>query len=135
MGENDQPLCEYQTTSEARHDLLNTLQLRFFTYYPRVTIRRKITLPRPHGSSYTRPITAWLFFAQPVHHFARATDLILDYPGGGFISMTPEHHEERLRMWAVRTGKPVLSIEYGKAPECEDTCESKAECRLIAYAC
>ncbi len=33
--------------------------------------------------------------------------------------MTPEHHEERLRMWAVRTGKPVLSIEYGKAPECK----------------
>ncbi|EPS97754.1 hypothetical protein FOMPIDRAFT_37998, partial [Fomitopsis schrenkii] len=92
--------------------------LRFFTYYPKVTIRRKIILPRPQGSSYTRPITAWLFFAQPVHHLARATDLILDYPGGGFISMTPEHHEERLRMWAVRTGKPVLSIEYGKAPEC-----------------
>lgn len=33
--------------------------------------------------------------------------------------MTPEHHEDRLRMWAMRTGKPVLSIEYGKAPECE----------------
>ena len=75
-------------------------------------------LPRPQGSLYTRPITAWLFFAPPVHHLARAIDLILDYPGGGFISMTPEHHEERLRMWAVRTGKPVLSIEYGKAPEC-----------------
>lgn len=21
-------------------------------------------------------------------------------------------------MWAVRTGRPILSIEYGKAPEC-----------------
>jgi hypothetical protein len=31
--------------------------------------------------------------------------------------MTPQHHEERLRMWAVRTGKPVLAIDYGKAPE------------------
>ncbi|TFY64095.1 hypothetical protein EVJ58_g2841 [Rhodofomes roseus] len=91
--------------------------LRFFTYLPKVTIRRKIILPRPHDSTYTRPITAWLYYAAPVHHLVRATDLILDYPGGGFISMTPEHHEERLRMWAVRTGKPVLSIEYGKAPE------------------
>ena len=45
-----------------------------------------------------------------------------DFPGGGFVSMTPEHHEERLRMWAVRTGKPVLSVDYGKAPECECTC-------------
>ena len=33
--------------------------------------------------------------------------------------MTPEHHEDRLRRWAVRTGRPVLSVEYGKAPECE----------------
>ena len=33
--------------------------------------------------------------------------------------MTPEHHEERLCAWAEQTGKPVLSIDYGKAPECE----------------
>jgi hypothetical protein len=33
--------------------------------------------------------------------------------------MTPQHHEERLRMWARRTCRPVLSIDYGKAPECE----------------
>jgi hypothetical protein len=33
--------------------------------------------------------------------------------------MSPEHHEERLRVWALRTGRPVLSIDYGKAPECE----------------
>ena len=85
---------------------------------PRVTIRRKITLPRPHDATYHRPVSAWLFFAAPEHHLARATDLILDFPGGGFISMTPEHHEDRLRMWAARTGKPVLSIDYGKAPEC-----------------
>jgi acetyl esterase/lipase len=44
-------------------------------------------------------------------------NLIFDVPGGGFISMGPEHHEERLRSWAVQTGKPVISIEYGKAPE------------------
>lgn len=31
--------------------------------------------------------------------------------------MTPEHHEERLRMWAASSGRPVLSIDYGKAPE------------------
>ncbi|PCH43792.1 alpha/beta-hydrolase [Wolfiporia cocos MD-104 SS10] len=91
--------------------------LRAFTHLPKVTIRRKLYLPRPNDSLCSRPITAWLFFAPPEHHLARATELILDFPGGGFISMTPEHHEERLRMWAVRTGKPVLSIDYGKAPE------------------
>lgn len=46
-------------------------------------------------------------------------NLIFDVPGGGFISMGPEHHEERLRSWAVQTGKPVISVEYGKAPECK----------------
>ena len=33
--------------------------------------------------------------------------------------MTPEHHEERLRVWAEKTGRPVLSLDYGKAPERE----------------
>ena len=33
--------------------------------------------------------------------------------------MGPEHHEERLRSWAVKTCRPVISIEYGKAPECK----------------
>jgi len=35
--------------------------------------------------------------------------------------MTPEHHEERLCAWAKKTGRPVLSLDYGKAPECEWT--------------
>ncbi|EKM54507.1 uncharacterized protein PHACADRAFT_123634 [Phanerochaete carnosa HHB-10118-sp] len=91
--------------------------LRLITSLPRISIRRKVILPRPSRSAYQRQITAWLFFAPPEHQLSRATELILDFPGGGFISMAPEHHEDRLRMWAVRTGKPVLSIEYGKAPE------------------
>ncbi|KAI0091643.1 Alpha/Beta hydrolase protein [Irpex rosettiformis] len=91
--------------------------IRMFAILPPISVRRKLLLPRPKDSPYQRPITAWLFFAPADHLLSRATELILDFPGGGFISMTPEHHEERLRIWAVRTGKPVLSIEYGKAPE------------------
>lgn len=99
---------------------MNRIQLRFFSHLrlPHASIRRKILLPRPKSSTYRRPITAFFFFAPPEEHLSRATDLILDFPGGGFVSMTPEHHEERLRIWAVRTGKPILSIEYGKSPEC-----------------
>lgn len=33
--------------------------------------------------------------------------------------MTPEHHEERLRRWTIQTGRPVVALDYGKAPECE----------------
>ncbi|KAJ7091212.1 Alpha/Beta hydrolase protein [Mycena epipterygia] len=91
--------------------------IRAFTHLPRVTIRRKILLPRPTSSTYERPITGFLFFALPEKQLSKATDLILDFPGGGFVAMSPEHHEERLRMWAITTGKPCLSIHYGKAPE------------------
>ncbi|ESK96573.1 hormone-sensitive lipase [Moniliophthora roreri MCA 2997] len=84
---------------------------------PSLPIARKIILPRPKSSHYQRPITAYLFYALPVHQLSEATELVLDFPGGGFICMTPEHHEERLRSWAVATRRPVLSIDYGKAPE------------------
>ncbi|KAG5648594.1 hypothetical protein DXG03_003205 [Asterophora parasitica] len=91
--------------------------IRLVTRLPWLSMRRKIILPRPKSSEYTRPITAYLFFHPHESQLRLATDLILDFPGGGFVAMTPEHHEERLRMWARTTGKPVLSIDYGKAPE------------------
>lgn len=88
------------------------------TRMPWVSVQRKVLLPRPSSSLYKRPITAYLFFHPHESQLSRTTDLILDFPGGGFVAMSPEHHEERLRIWAVTTGKPVLSIDYGKAPEC-----------------
>lgn len=93
--------------------------LRALTYFdrPRIPIVRKILLPRPKSSKHTKPISAMLFFARPPEELAGCTELILDFPGGGFIAMGPDCHEERLRRWAKRTGKPVLSIDYGKAPE------------------
>jgi len=88
------------------------------TRLPHVSVKQKILLPRPKSSLYTRPITAYLFFQPCKRQLSESTDLILDFPGGGFVAMSPEHHEERLRIWANKTGKPVLSIDYGKAPEC-----------------
>lgn len=112
------PICITRTA------LLTLRKLRLLTAHPRVSIRRKILLARPKDSTQRRPITTWLFFAPPAGQLAQATDLILDFPGGGFVSMNPEHHEERLRTWAIRTGKPVLSVDYGKAPECKSTSSS-----------
>ncbi|KAJ3497990.1 hypothetical protein NLJ89_g10278 [Agrocybe chaxingu] len=91
--------------------------IRLVTHFPRISVRRKILLPRPKSSSYDRPITAYLFFAPPEKELCKTSELILDFPGGGFVAMNPEHHEERLRMWARSTGKPVLAVDYGKAPE------------------
>ncbi|EKM80690.1 hypothetical protein AGABI1DRAFT_71161 [Agaricus bisporus var. burnettii JB137-S8] len=91
--------------------------LRMIQHIPKISIHRKILLPRPKSSSYDRPITGYLYFAPPDGELRKATELILDFPGGGFVAMSPEHHEERLRYWAITSGRPVLSIDYGKAPE------------------
>ena len=48
-----------------------------------------------------------------VHH------ILLHFPGGGFVAMQPENHEEVTRRWAKQLGKKVVivSVDYGKAPE------------------
>ncbi|KAG9097592.1 hypothetical protein FRC06_007386 [Ceratobasidium sp. 370] len=81
---------------------------------PWLPVVRKLVFARP-GSEY--PITAWLFFSHPAQELKKQRELILDFPGGGFVSMSPLDHEERLRRWAIRTGRPVLSVDYHKAPE------------------
>ncbi|WWC69585.1 uncharacterized protein I206_103528 [Kwoniella pini CBS 10737] len=86
---------------------------------PRVTIIRHLTIPRPPTSSRANlpSVKAMLFFDGTDAELAKATEMVIDYPGGGFVAMGPECHEERLRAWAKRTGKPVLGVDYGKAPE------------------
>ncbi|CED84341.1 Hormone-sensitive lipase HSL [Phaffia rhodozyma] len=90
---------------------------------PSIPIVRSLLLARPSGSK--PPIKALLFFDGTVDELARCRDVILDFPGGGFICMGPNHHEERLRRWSRRVGREargrgkivVLSIDYGKSPE------------------
>jgi len=88
---------------------------------PKLQTTRQVSIPRPASSSRSQlpPVKAILFFAGTEEQLAKSTQLVVDFPGGGFIAMGPECHEERLRAWAKRTGKPVLGINYGKAPECE----------------
>ncbi|KAG8701259.1 hypothetical protein FRC08_004196 [Ceratobasidium sp. 394] len=81
---------------------------------PGLPVVRKLVFVRP-GSEH--PITAWLFFSRPAQELKKQRELILDFPGGGFICMSPLDHEDRLRRWAIRTGRPVLSVDYHKAPE------------------
>ncbi|GAA5972394.1 hypothetical protein JCM8115_001324 [Rhodotorula mucilaginosa] len=93
--------------------------IRFFTRSdrPRITIRKKLFLPRPKGSKYSKPLTLHLFFAGTEAELEASHELVMDIPGGGFICMTPLHHEERLLRWAIRTKRVVISFDYGKAPE------------------
>lgn len=100
-----------------------TSKVRFVTAFhrPSLPLVRQVTIARPASSSRANlpPVKGLLFFDGSEKQLASATELVIDFPGGGFIAMGPDCHEERLRRWAKRTGKPVLGIDYGKAPECE----------------
>lgn len=85
---------------------------RFMRYPPRA-----IRIPRPQESSYAEPINAWLYFDGPISLLKKHTKIVLDVPGGGFVAMSPRTHEDKLLAWAGRTGVPVLSLDYKKAPE------------------
>lgn len=78
---------------------------------------RAIRVPRPAESSYKEPVNAWLYFDGPLSALKNHTKVILDFPGGGYVAMTPRHHDDKLLAWASRTGLPVLSLDYKKAPE------------------
>ena len=78
---------------------------------------RKVLIPRPPESSYKEPVVAWLYFDEPLSAIGAHTKVVLDIPGGGYVAMTPRTHDDRLFAWAGRTGLPILSLDYRKAPE------------------
>ena len=78
---------------------------------------RKVRVQRPPESAYTEPVDAWLYYDAPLSTMAHQTKMILDIPGGGFVAMDPRTNDDKLFAWAGRTGLPVLSLDYKKAPE------------------
>ena len=92
--------------------LSSLLRPRLTQYGP-----KKIRIPRPPESSYTEPVTAWLYFDGPFTAISRHTNVVLDIPGGGFVAMDPRTSDDKLLAWSGKTGLPVLSLDYKKAPE------------------
>jgi acetyl esterase/lipase len=90
----------------------NLLRPRLMRYKPRA-----IRIPRPRDSAYNDSVDAWLYFDGPISALKNQTKVVLDIPGGGFVAMTPRNHDDKLLGWAGRTGLPVLSLDYKKAPE------------------
>lgn len=78
---------------------------------------RAIRIPRPAESSYKEPVNAWLYFDGPLSALKIHTKVVLDFPGGGYVAMTPRHHDDKLMAWSGKTRLPVLSLDYRKAPE------------------
>jgi acetyl esterase/lipase len=92
--------------------LTNLMRPRLMWYPP-----RKLRIPRPKGSSYQEPVEAWLYFNGPLSALKRHDKVVLDVPGGGFVAMDPRNHDDKLMGWAGKSGLPVLSLDYKKAPE------------------
>lgn len=88
-----------------------------------------LLVPRPASGPRAAlpPVRVVLFFDGSPADLAHVDELVLDFPGGGFICMGPGCHEERLRFWARRFGRgqtsassrhrAVVSVDYGKSPE------------------
>ncbi|KAL5032199.1 hypothetical protein RTP6_000341 [Batrachochytrium dendrobatidis] len=100
--------------------------LRLFTTFDRgfLQIRKDITIPLPtvpsHSVFLNRPkphINARLYFDGTPAQLAAATELIFQIPGGGFVTTTPTHHDDYVSSWARQVRVPIVSINYGKAPE------------------
>ena len=98
-----------------------TPYLSFFTRITRPKLARypprKVLIPRPPESSYKEPVTAWLYFDEPLSAIGAHSKVVLDIPGGGFVAMNPRTHDDKLIAWAGKTGLPILSLDYKKAPE------------------
>jgi acetyl esterase/lipase len=92
--------------------ITSLMRPRFTKYRP-----RRIRIPRPRGSSYKEPVNAWMYFDGTLAELEQQTNLVLDIPGGGFVAMSPRESDDKLLAWAGKTGLPILSIDYRKAPE------------------
>ena len=93
--------------------LLQRLMRPRFTRWP----PRQIRIPRPANSDYSEPVIGWLFYDGPLADLVRHNRLILDVPGGGFVAMDPRCNDDKLFSWAAKSGLPILSLDYKKAPE------------------
>ncbi|KIV89157.1 hypothetical protein PV10_08749 [Exophiala mesophila] len=85
---------------------------RFTKYRP-----RRLKIARPRGSAYKDPVIAWMYFDGTLAELEKQQNLVLDIPGGGFVAMDPRTSDDKLLAWAGKTGLPILSLDYRKAPE------------------
>ncbi|KAI3340478.1 alpha/beta-hydrolase [Ustulina deusta] len=92
--------------------LQNLMRPRFTRWPPRA-----IRIPRPNTSDYKEPVSGWIYYDGPISDLEHINKMILDIPGGGFVAMDPRCNDDKLLAWAGKTGLPVLSLEYQKAPE------------------
>ncbi|BFZ54670.1 hypothetical protein PYCC9005_001707 [Savitreella phatthalungensis] len=93
-----------------------TPTLRFITglLRPKLNILQKLKIDRGDG---LEPVDAWLYFDGTREELARQEKIVIAFPGGGFVSMSPRNHDDSYCAWAKKLGAPLVAIDYKKAPE------------------
>ncbi|ORZ23489.1 Alpha/Beta hydrolase protein [Absidia repens] len=84
---------------------------------PSFSIRRILHFDRPDYHQHLPPTEVYFFYHGPPDTLAQHNTILLQFPGGGFVSMPPPCHEDALAAWAKQTGLPICSVNYKKAPE------------------
>ncbi|CAO3629058.1 unnamed protein product [Cunninghamella blakesleeana] len=84
---------------------------------PKFTIRQIYQVERPDYHQHLPPTEVYLFYAGHPDTLSKHNTIVLQFPGGGFVSMPPTCHEDAIAAWATQTGLPILSVNYKKAPE------------------
>ncbi|KAJ2557648.1 hypothetical protein EV175_001213 [Coemansia sp. RSA 1933] len=85
-----------------------------------LTVHRTVTVPllrHPDGSDGLDPVACHVMYAGNAATFGQCRNVVLNYPGGGFVCMGPESHSDYLSAWAAKTQAVVVSVDYAKAPE------------------
>ncbi|KAI8319694.1 alpha/beta-hydrolase [Martensiomyces pterosporus] len=104
--------------------------LRFVRYLHshRLTVDRVVYIPQEQSDTESQgsraesterllPARCHVYYAGDRNTFAKNRYVVLNYPGGGFVSMGPRCHSDYLSAWADRTGAIIVSVDYAKAPE------------------
>ena len=84
-----------------------------------------MSIPRPLNPSPTSfpndtlgPIAARFYSSKPMSEIRSTPKIILQIPGGGFVTMNPKCHDDYTSAWSRQLpGIPIISLDYGKAPE------------------
>ncbi|KAK9477902.1 Alpha/Beta hydrolase protein [Lipomyces japonicus] len=93
------------------------LKLAKFLTCTRIQTVRAFEIPRPQDSKYRGRIRAVLYYDGPRNEFKQHDKVLLAFPGGGFVTMNPRHHDDAFCAWAKKLKVPVVAIDYDKAPE------------------
>jgi acetyl esterase/lipase len=99
------------------------LSVLTFPFRGFLSIRKNIKIPFPKNPAQSafntlkENIDARLYFSGTLRELESSDKLIFMCPGGGFVCQSPENHDDYTSNWAKQTKIPIVSINYGKAPE------------------